>query len=93
MYGGSGCLAYGKRKLPDPKTEHVTIAVSGFDGGETVDFRRFTRRGMTLLGMTKKFKDGILFFDDDLKANITQGDKNYLSVLDKADDYVCEKQS
>jgi len=38
--------------------------------------------------MTKEFKDGILFFDDNLKENITQGDKNYLSVLDKADDYV-----
>ena len=83
-----GVLGIWQAKTPDPKIEHVTIAVSGFDGGETVDFRRFAQRGMTLLGMTKKFKDGILFFADDLKDNIAQGDKNYLSVLDKADDYV-----
>ncbi len=83
-----GVLGIWQAKTPDPKTEHVTIAVSGFDGGETVDFRRFAQRGMTLLGMTKKFKDGILFFDEDLKENIAQGDKNYLSVLDKADNYV-----
>ncbi len=83
-----GVLGIWQAQTPDPKNEHVTIAVSGFDGGETVDFRRFARRGMTLLGMTKEFKDGILFFDGDLKESITQGDKNYLSVLDKADDYV-----
>ena len=41
-----------------------------------------------MLGLTKKFKDGFLCFANDLKENITQGDKNYLSVLDKADDYV-----
>ena len=83
-----GVLGIWQAKTPDPKTEHVTIAVSGSHGGQTVDFRRFAQRGMTLLGLTKKFKDGLLFFANDLKENIAQGDKNYLSVLDKADDYV-----
>ena len=31
-------------------SEHVTIAVSGADGGQTVDFRDLAARGMTLLG-------------------------------------------
>ena len=83
-----GVLGIWQAKTPDPKTEHVTIAVSGSHGGQTVDFRRFAQRGMTLLGLTKKFKDGLLYFANDLKENISQGDKNYLSVLDKADDYV-----
>jgi len=83
-----GVLGIWQAKTPDPKTEHVTIAVSGSYGGQTVDFRKFAQRGMTLLGLTKKFKDGHLCFVNDLKKNISQGDKNYLSVLDKADDYV-----
>ena len=83
-----GMLGIWQAKTPDPKTEHVTIAVSGSHGGQTVDFRRFAQQGMTLLGLTKKFKDGFLCFANDLKENIAQGDKNYLSVLDKADDYV-----
>lgn len=70
-----------------PGTEHVTISVSGADGGKTVDFRRLADRGMTLLGMTKGFQDGTLTFQPDLAGNIAQGDANYLSVLEEADAY------
>ena len=85
-----GALGIWQAKNPNLKTEHITIAVSGSYGGETVDFRRFAQRGMTLLGLTKIFKNGLLCFANDLKENITQGDINYLSVLDKADDYVAK---
>ena len=85
-----GVLGIWQAKTPDPNTEHVTIAVSGSHGGQTVDFRRFAQRGMTLLGLTKKFEDGLLYFTNDLKENVSRGDKNYLSVLDKADDYVAK---
>ncbi len=74
----------------DPGTEHVTIAVSGARGGETVDFRRFANEGMTLLGMTESYKDGELTFADDLVANVNRGDENYLSLLDEADSYVAK---
>ena len=87
-----GVLGIWQAKTPDPKTEHVTIAVSGSHGGQTVDFRRFAKQGMTLLGLTKKYKDGLLYFANDLKQNIAQGDKNYLSVLDKADEYVARNE-
>jgi putative flavoprotein involved in K+ transport len=83
-----GVLGKWEEKTPSAKTEHVTIAVSGTHGGQTVDFRRFAQRGMTLLGLTKEFKDGLLCFANDLKENITKGDKNYLSLLDEADEYV-----
>ena len=67
--------------------EHVTISVSGAYGGHTVDFRRLAAQGMTLVGMTKSFNDGVLTFAPDLADNLAQGDANYLSVLDEADAY------
>lgn len=71
-----------------PGTEHVTIAVSGANGGSTIDFRRFAQRGMTLVGLTKGYKDGVLQFAADLKKNVCAGDANYLSVLEEADAYI-----
>lgn len=70
-----------------PTTEHVTIAVSGADGGKTIDFRRLAARGMRLVGRTEGFADGRLSFAEDLARNIRRGDANYLSVLDEADAY------
>jgi putative flavoprotein involved in K+ transport len=67
--------------------EHVTISVSGAYGGHTVDFRRLAGQGMTLVGRTNSFKDGVLNFASDLADNLAQGDANHLSVLDEADAY------
>jgi putative flavoprotein involved in K+ transport len=72
----------------EPGMEHVTIAVSGAHGGHTVDFRRLAGQGMTLVGRTESFKDGVLHFASDLADNIAQGNANTLSVLDEADAYV-----
>ena len=72
----------------EPGTEHVTIAVSGAHGGETVDFRRFAAQGMTLVGRTESYRDGVMHFTTDLAGNLAQGDANKLSVLDEADAYV-----
>ncbi|MDB4223840.1 NAD(P)/FAD-dependent oxidoreductase, partial [Granulosicoccus sp.] len=71
-----------------PGTEHVTIAVSGAHGGKTVDFRQFANRGMTLVGLTKDFEDGVIKFAPDLQQNVCAGDANYLSVLEEADAYI-----
>ncbi len=73
---------------PDPDTAHVTIAVSGARGGETVDFRNFANQGMTLLGMTESFDNGVMNFSDDLAKNIAAGDENYLAMLDEADRFI-----
>ena len=73
---------------PDPDTAHVTIAVSGARGGETVDFRNFANQGITLLGMTEKFDQGVMHFREDLVKNIADGDANYLAMLDEADDFI-----
>ncbi|NIZ13077.1 NAD(P)/FAD-dependent oxidoreductase [Phaeobacter sp. HF9A] len=73
---------------PPAGKEHVTIAVSGANGGETVDFRKLAATGITLVGRTEGYDDGILRFDADLAKNIAAGDANYLSLLKEADDYV-----
>ena len=62
-----------------------TIAVSGARGGHTVDFRALAHQGMTLVGLTQSFADGIARFQDNLADNIRRGDENYLALLDAAD--------
>ena len=71
-----------------PTTRHVTFAVSGANGGETVDFRRLAARGVTLVGRAAAFADGVMTFAPGLAENLATGDANYLSVLDEADAYV-----
>jgi putative flavoprotein involved in K+ transport len=75
-------------EAPKAGREHVTIAVSGTRGGHTVDFRKLAQQGITLVGMTNDFQDGAATFLPDLADNMAQGDENYLSLLDAADDYV-----
>ena len=69
-------------------TGHVTIAVSGANGGHTIDLRDLAARGITLLGGTEAYKNGVMHFLPNLANNIALGDANYLSVLDAADAYV-----
>lgn len=83
-----GVLGKWEAEATTASTEHVTIAVSGAHGGETVDFRRFAERGMTLLGRLSGCVDGVARFAPDLARNLARGDANYLSVLDEADAYV-----
>ncbi|MFT5218966.1 MAG: putative flavoprotein involved in K+ transport [Gammaproteobacteria bacterium] len=72
----------------EPGREHITIAVSGAQGGQTVDFRQLAADGMTLLGRTETYRDGVMHFATDLADNITHGNENTLSVLDEADAYI-----
>ncbi|GGL93868.1 hypothetical protein GCM10011534_15020 [Pseudooceanicola nanhaiensis] len=71
-----------------PKKKHVAFAVSGYDGGRTVDFRRLGHMGITVLGMTEGWDEGVLRIADDLGRNLQEGDRAYLEVLREADDYV-----
>jgi putative flavoprotein involved in K+ transport len=82
-----GVLGKWEVPAPAPAAQHVTISVSGANGGYTVDFRRYASRGMTLLGMTESYKDGTVTLRPDLAENLAQGDANYLSALDEADAY------
>lgn len=83
-----GVLGKWNADTPPAGAEHVTIAVSGMDGGKTIDFRRLAQHGMTLLGLTAGYSNGAVRFAPDLKHNLDQGDANYLSLLDEADAFV-----
>ncbi|MQA09021.1 MAG: SidA/IucD/PvdA family monooxygenase [Pseudonocardiaceae bacterium] len=83
-----GVLGKWDAETPPQGAEHVTIAVSGANGGHTVDFRDLAARGVQLAGMTASFDNGTLRFSRDLGENIAGGDANYLSLLDEADAYV-----
>jgi putative flavoprotein involved in K+ transport len=82
-----GVLGKWEAQQVEKGKEHVTIAVSGAVGGETVDFRKLADEGMTLVGQTLAYDDGVMRFAPDLGENIARGDRDYLSVLDEADAY------
>jgi putative flavoprotein involved in K+ transport len=86
-----GVLGLWNVEALDPAMEHVTIAVSGAYGGQTVDFRRFAARGMLLVGRAEACKDGVMHFAPDLASNIARGDADYLSILDSADAYAARE--
>jgi len=83
-----GVLGKWDADAPPAGAEHVTIAVSGARGGQTVDFRDMAARGIVLVGLTDSYDDGTLRFASDLADNISNGDASYLSLLDEADTYV-----
>ena len=83
-----GVLGKWDASAPPRGAEHVTIAVSGAHGGNTVDFRDLASSGITLLGMAGPFDNGVMRFASDLATNIENGDANYLSMLDEADAYI-----
>lgn len=83
-----GVLNKWEAATPPLGAEHVTIAVSGADGGHTVDFRDLAARGITLVGRTTAFEAGTMRFAPDLGDNITRGDANHLALLEEADAYV-----
>lgn len=73
------------------KKRHVAFAVSGYEGGRTVDFRRLAHKGITLVGSTRSYQDGVLRFEEDLQSNVKAGDEAYFDVLREADAYVERK--
>lgn len=83
-----GVLGMWDKATTEPGKEHVTIAVSGANGGHTVDFRKLAEEGVRLVGRTKRFANGVVEFENDLAQNIVRGDENYLSLLDVADEWV-----
>ena len=83
-----GVLGKWEAVTKDPGTEHITIAVSGAHGGQTVDFRGLAERGIILLGRTHSIKKNVMRFEPDLAKNIANGNSYTLSLLDQADEYV-----
>jgi putative flavoprotein involved in K+ transport len=72
---------------PPAGARHVPIAVSGANGGATVDFRALAASGIQLVGRAVSFDHGIMHFAPDLGGNIARSDAYYLSLLDECDAY------
>ncbi len=83
-----GVLGKWDMETPPLGAEHVTIAVSGAYGGRTIDFRELNARGMTLVGLTASYENGIVRFAPNLGETIAHGDATYLALLDEADAFV-----
>jgi putative flavoprotein involved in K+ transport len=83
-----GVLGLWDAQTPPQGAEHVTIAVSGADGGHTVDFRDLAARGVRLVGRTTSCINGTLRFASDLGDNILRGDASHRAVLDAADAFI-----
>ncbi|MDA3146457.1 NAD(P)-binding domain-containing protein [Leucobacter sp. UCMA 4100] len=83
-----GVLGKWEANTPPQGADHVTIAVSGADGGHTVDFRELAAGGITLVGRTKGYENGNITFEPGLAESIARGDDNYLTTLREADEYV-----
>lgn len=83
-----GVLGLWDAQTPPQGAGHVTIAVSGARGGQTVDFRALAADGIELVGLTVSYDDGILRFAPDLATNIANGDATYTEFLRAADEYV-----
>ena len=83
-----GVLGKWDAAAQEPGKEHVTIAVSGANGGHTIDFRRLAAQGMVLVGRTDGYADGVVRFAPDLVENLENGDANNRALLDEADAYV-----
>ncbi len=86
-----GVLGLWDAETRDPAKEHVTIAVSGAYGGQTIDFRRLAARGITLLGRAEACDGGVLRIAPDLARDLAAGDANYLELLDAADAYAARE--
>ncbi|CAM2154912.1 putative flavoprotein involved in K+ transport [Pararobbsia alpina] len=83
-----GVLGEWDKEVAGPGREHVTIAVSGAYGGQTIDFRRLAHQGITLVGLTKSFEGGVATFEQDLAFNLARGDESLMALLDAADAYI-----
>jgi putative flavoprotein involved in K+ transport len=83
-----GVLGEWDKEVAGPGREHVTIAVSGAYGGQTIDFRRLAHEGITLVGLTRSFEQGVVTFEQDLVDNLKRGDDNLFALLDAADAYI-----
>ncbi len=86
-----GILGHWDEKTRGPGTEHITLAVSGADGGKTIDFRAAAAHGMTLLGRAESVENGVMRFAPDLADNLARGDADYLAVLDGADAFAARE--
>jgi putative flavoprotein involved in K+ transport len=64
---------------------HAVLAFSGAYGGVSVDYRRMAERGAVLVGRAARFQGGVMYFGENLAADLAAGDASCLAFCDQAD--------
>lgn len=72
----------------EANSDHYTVAVSGANGGKTIDYKQFAQRGMTLLGRVEAIKGDNVHLAANLKGDIERGDQSLVNFLRRIDAYV-----
>lgn len=72
----------------EANSDHYTVAVSGANGGRTIDYKEFAARGITLLGRVEAVAGNKLRLADNLKHDIQHGDQSLVRFLRRVDDYI-----
>jgi len=62
--------------------------VTGRDGGRDLNLRLFAEQGMQLYGKISSAQNGVLKFDDDLKANLDYADSVAGRIVDSIEEYI-----
>jgi len=65
--------------------------VTGRDGGRDIDLRAFAKQGMKLYGLLDSLQDGVVSFQDNLKAALDQADKVYNGINAAIDKHIAEQ--
>ncbi len=66
------------------------LLLSGANGGQTVDLRRYAADGMVLAGQLVDARAGIAAFAPDLAANLAAGDESYAAFIQAADAFAAQ---
>jgi putative flavoprotein involved in K+ transport len=75
--------------LPDPKLRFLgSAAVSGRDGGRTLNLHQFARDGVQLLGRLQGFQDNTLSLAPDLHQNLAFADQFEVDIIKVIDGYI-----
>ena len=75
---------------PDPeqarhKTNHY---LTGRDGGRDIDLRKLATEGVELRGQINTIKEGIIYFNNDLKENLDAADATYTRIQNNIDKHI-----
>jgi len=83
-------LGLDDKVVDDQSPRLPPLLISGADGGQTIDLRKFAASGMVLVGRFQDAHDGVASFAPDLEANLAAGDKSYATFIKSADAFAAD---
>jgi putative flavoprotein involved in K+ transport len=83
-----GALGIDQTPVEKRGPSRLLPVISGAHGGQTIDFRRFAAKGVTLLGRVAAARAGFIAFAPDLADSLASGDATYAAFLELADSHI-----